>query len=685
MPSHESVERAGAGQAMTEFGLRNPFRWLRIENGFAARMLTAVREAPRGPIALWITTSCLLLALAGGLQFRWMSQSKQSQQLSAQESLDKSVRLAIEDLEFKVWLLLGVFRSDPLSERDAPVDYYRTRLYMWHELSQHGPAVERLLVYDTRAGDSDGLTELELFLGPDRFSPAPWEADLVEARQYIQRHGFPPGRGVKSRWTATWMFHPGAMVLMRPIVADVPSSRRRVDWPAVIGYLMLKLDSDYIRERLVPDTLNDRFGTGPRAYAYRIDVALDGKPLFRWVPLANPGHEALDRPPVSYSHTLLDGDDPSIHPGPPDEDGPLLLSQARIPVDVVPLGVAQRVWVHTITDPWRLDPGTISVPPSIWSNPLGRGINGTHLGHKLRQSSGIPRLFVIGDEKHRLALEARHPGIPLTEAIDREHRFLLAVAGIAFLLLVGVAVIVALTKSSAARTAELRTDAAASLAHQLLTPITAVSSIGDNIARGMLGRGEKAIEYGGLIHRYGQRLQTIVDRAMQMSAMDSFERRYELTMLDVSKVAQDALDDLRFLIEDAGFTAESALATDLPNVRADVEALQQTIADLIGNAVKYGLPGRWLKVETALGFAGPGREVLIRVHDRGPGIPARDASRIFEPYYRIDNRISKSSPGAGLGLKLVVELVKGMGGRVTLDTEEGRGSVFTIHLPAAAP
>ena len=669
---------------MTKFGLRNPFRRLRLDDGFAARMLTTLRKAPRGSIALWITTSCLLLALAGGLQFRWMSHSKHSQQLSAQESLHKSVSQAIEDLEFKVWLLLGVFRSDPLSERDAPVEYYTTRLYMWHELSQHGPAVERLLVYDTRAGDSDRLSELELFAGSNRLNPAPWEADLVQARRYIQRHGFPPGRGVKSRWTATWMFHPGAMVLMRPIVAHVPSSRRRVDWPAVIGYLMLKLDLDYIRERLIPDTLDDRFGTGPRAYAYRIDVALDGKPLFRWVPIEDSGPEALDRPPVSYSHTLLNGDDPSIHPGPPDEDGPLLLSQARIPVDMVPLGVAQRVWVHTITDPWRLDLGTISVPPSIWSHPLGRGIKGTHLAQRLRLSSGLPRLFVIGDEKHRLALEARHPGIPLTEAIDQEHRFLLTVVGIGFLLLVGAAVIVTLTTSSVARTAELRTDAATSLAHQLLTPITAVSSLGDNIARGMLGSGEKAIEYGGLIHRYGQRLQTIVDRAMQMSAMNTFERRYDLTTLDVSKVAEDALDDLCFLIEDAGFTAESELARDLPKVRADVEALRQAIADLIGNAVKYGLPGRWLKVETALGFAGRGREVLVRVHDRGPGIPARDATRIFEPYYRIDNRISKSRPGAGLGLKMVVEMVKGMGGRVTLETEEGRGSVFTIHLPAAA-
>ena len=291
---------------------------------------------------------------------------------------------------------------------------------------------------------------------------------------------------------------------------------------------------------------------------------------------------------------------------------------------------------------------------------------------------------MIGDEQHDLHLEARYLGTSLSEAIDQEHRHLLVMAGIAFALLVGATMMVMLARSIVARTAELRTDAAASLAHQLLTPITAISSMGENIADGILGRSEKALEYGGLIHRNGLRLQTIVDRAMQMSAMKRFERRYDLEMLDVSKVAKDALDDLHVLIEDAGFTVESDFARDLPRVRADSEALQQAITDLIGNAVKYGLPGRWLKVETALGFAGLGREVLIRIHDRGPGIPARDASKIFEPYYRIDNRISKARPGAGLGLKLVVEMMKGMGGTVTLETEEGRGSTFTIHLPVSA-
>ena len=648
-------------------------------------MRTALRIVPRGRIAFWIGASCLLLVLATGMQVRWMSHVNQSRRLAAQESLRKSVRLVVDDLEYKAWLLLGLFRSDAELELATPAKYYRQRLYMWHELSHHGPAVQRILVYDLGEEDSGGLKELTSFLDPGSFTRVPWDEDLVPVRQYIKEHGFRYGRGVKARWAATWMLHSGAMVLSRPIVAHVPSSRRRLEWPAVTGYLILKLDMDYIRGRFIPDTLNNRFVISPLGSTYTLDIAVDGNRLVQYEPVET-GVAATRFSAVSariYSWSRLEGRDASSHTGPPDHAGRMLLSQRDIPDEVLGRGTVQRVGMAWPMLAWSLSLMPIAPGDSIWAaaGPENRGVRGMDLASALRQDAGLPRLFVVGDEKHLMTLEARHVGIPLAEAIGRENLRLGTIAGLALALLLAATVMVTVARSLVARRAELKTDAATSLAHQLLTPITAIVFIGENITRGILGRGEKTLEYGGLIHSYGQRLQKIVDRGMQMSAMDRFERRYDFAMLDVSKVAENAIDDFRFVIEDAGFAAESTLATDLPKVHADAEALQQAISDLIGNAVKYGLPGRWLKVETILAFAGSGQEVQIRVQDRGPGIPARDASRIFEPYYRIDNRISKSRPGAGLGLKLVVEIVKGMGGTVTLMSEEGRGSVFTIHLP----
>lgn len=664
---------------MIEFRVFRAVRQSWKRNGFAVSILTVLRSLPRGSIAFWILTSCLLLVLAVALQLRWMRDSNESQRLWVQHSLAKSMSLAVEDLEYKVWLLLGLFRPDPASELVTPVNHYIQQLYSWHELSQNGPAIQRVLVYDTGAEDSNSLAELELVPGLEGLKSANWDKDLVQARQYIQEHGFPPDRGVSERSTATWMFHPGAMLFMRPIVGHVPSSGRQNQLPRATGYLILKLDPRYICERLIPNSLNRSFGSGPGSHAYTIDFALDGNPLLRFEPVKQGDAD------VRYSRVHLSEPDALAQGRPPDKTHPVLLSQLNEKEDQVPpSGAVQRVLVNKYHGTWWLDRGGITRPGSIWWDLYVRRTPELRLGNVLREWAGIPRLYVIGSEKHLLHLEARHVGIPLVSAINLEHSRLRTVAGISLVLFLGATVMVAVLRSIVARTAELRTDAAASLAHQLFTPITAISSIGENISRGILGQGAKTVEYGALIHRYGQRLQTIVERAMQMFAMNAFERRYDLKMLDVSRVTEEALNDLRFVIEDAGFTTEHALGKDLPEVRADEEALQQAIADLIGNAVKYGHSGRWLKVETMLGFAGPGQEVLIRVHDRGPGIAAREASKIFEPYYRIDNRITKSRPGAGLGLKLVVEMVKGMGGSVKLESEEGKGSVFTIHLPVPA-
>ena len=645
-------------------------------------MVAALRVVPRGRAAFFVGTSCALLILAGAMQLRWMSQVNQSQLLAAQKSLNESLRYVVEDLEFQVSLMLGSFGPDTDSELDARVEHYRQRLFSWHELSQHGPAIRGILVYDLGAADSESLTEFDPFADPSRFRTASWTEDLEQVRRYIRDYGFPAGRGLKARWPATWMFHPGAMVLLRPIVAHVESSRRKAERPAVIGYLILKLDLDYLRDRLMPKTLNKRFGTGARARAYMIDITLDGNPLARYERAAVRSPEAPPPAPseARYVRSGLEGRVASPPSRPPDRSRALLLSQEDVPDVLLERGAAQQAWINRITASWRANVTWRAPASRLWTKKSGRGIRGVDLATAIRRASGLPRLYVIADQKHELALEARHVGVPLAEAIDREHPLAPRMAVIAVLVLLGATLSVAISRVLVARTAELRTDAAASLVHQLLTPIATIVLIGESMSRGILGKGEKALEYGALVHRYGQRLKGIVERSMQMAAMKTFKQRYDLTMLDVSEVAESALAEAHVLIESSGFTVERDLATNLPRVLADAEALQQVVGDLLTNAMKYGLPARWLKVETCEAFGG-GHEVQVQVRDRGPGIPAEEAARIFEPYYRIDNRVTRSQSGAGLGLKMAAELVKGMGGSLTLHSAEGRGSAFTVHLP----
>ena len=214
--------------------------------------------------------------------------------------------------------------------------------------------------------------------------------------------------------------------------------------------------------------------------------------------------------------------------------------------------------------------------------------------------------------------------------------------------------------------------------------VAVILVLAESMVQGTLGRSEKALQYGPLIRDYGRRLSGIVDRATHASTIDSHWNRLSLAMLDVSQIARDALEDVRPLIEGAGFELESSLAEGLPTVRADAKALQQCVGELLSNAVKYGQQGLWVRVATCEAPAARGREVRIQVHDRGSGMAKREASKVFEPYYRVTGDAAALIPGSGLGLTLAREMVERMEGRLTVESQEGRGSVFTIHLPVAA-
>ena len=117
-------------------------------------------------------------------------------------------------------------------------------------------------------------------------------------------------------------------------------------------------------------------------------------------------------------------------------------------------------------------------------------------------------------------------------------------------------------------------------------------------------------------------------------------------------------------------------------VLADADALRHCLSELLGQCSQVR-PARSLDQDRDTCEAGSGsaREVLVRVRDRGRGIPDQDAWKVFEPYYRAASVADSSMPGFGLGLALVRSTVEKMGGKLTLESEEGRGSVFAIHIP----
>jgi signal transduction histidine kinase len=128
-------------------------------------------------------------------------------------------------------------------------------------------------------------------------------------------------------------------------------------------------------------------------------------------------------------------------------------------------------------------------------------------------------------------------------------------------------------------------------------------------------------------------------------------------------------------------TVERDLPPDLPEIRGDAAALRRALDNLVANAVKFAAAGQRLALRAS---ARPVEgTVVLRVEDRGPGIPREEREQVFEPFYRGKAAERKKAPGSGLGLSLVRHVVRAHGGRVHVEGREGGGTTVVLELPAA--
>jgi signal transduction histidine kinase len=224
----------------------------------------------------------------------------------------------------------------------------------------------------------------------------------------------------------------------------------------------------------------------------------------------------------------------------------------------------------------------------------------------------------------------------------------------------------------------------AGVSHELCTPLAVINSAAENLMDGVVEGQPEVKEYGGMIRDQGRRLEHLVDEVLQFAAGRSERAGYELRPVDVGAVATHSLASAEPMLRDAGFTVDQEIAGGLPPIVADPAAFGMCLENLISNAVKYAGAGRWLRVraELATPFRQP-PEIQVSVRDRGMGIPARDLPHIFEPFYRVASVREGEIRGVGLGLYLVKRAMEGMGGRISVTSEVGRGSCFTLHFPLA--
>lgn len=234
---------------------------------------------------------------------------------------------------------------------------------------------------------------------------------------------------------------------------------------------------------------------------------------------------------------------------------------------------------------------------------------------------------------------------------------------------------------SAMELAQLQMDFVASVSHELKTPLTAILTAGENVKDGLADNRAHLFQQGSIITGEAQRLMELVDQVLLFSAATEVKLVPSLRELRVNEVIEDALRSTQSLIDEAGFSVETRIESDLPPVVADFSVLSQCMQNLIVNAVKYSPNKRWIGIS-----AGMDREenaILMSVQDQGIGIDTSELTRIFEPFYRSPQVTSAKIRGTGLGLSIAKRGAEAFGGKLTVSSELGVGSVFTVHLPVS--
>ena len=226
------------------------------------------------------------------------------------------------------------------------------------------------------------------------------------------------------------------------------------------------------------------------------------------------------------------------------------------------------------------------------------------------------------------------------------------------------------------RVEEMRRDFVSNTSHELKTPVGAVTLLAEAI-ESAADDPEQVRHFAGRLAGEAARLGQLTSRIMNLSRLQSADDLTELRDVSVDAVVASAIESQSITAAGAGITIARGGVRGA-YVRGDVQVLTEAIANLVANAVAYSPEGG----QVGVGVSAIDGVVEIAVTDRGIGIPESEQQRVFERFYRADQARSRRTGGTGLGLSIVKYAVQRHGGEVELWSRPGRGSTFTVRLPA---
>ena len=596
-----------------------------------------------------------ILGVLAVLQYRWTMQISDNEHERMRTQLRTAIGQFRQDFYREMVTASAVFQIDAELLREHNWSRFDARYQEWSHNPANGELVTNVYLWDMRA--PEGHQELKLNRESGAFVAG---AFPDEVRKVLKSAPWQAPGGTLRR--IAWTFDATLPGMVRPVYRFRPgwnsgpeergggrawrgrsqererSQSREEGAPGseLVGVTVIELNSGFLVHQLFPALVQRHLNLSGTTYHVAIFSTVD------------PAHPIFESGPTPV-HTPVHADDK------PDAEISLVESPF---VQNRPAGQRPR------------QPSDPSPPDPLRQPPVLR-----------RYAAAYAAALIPGRANWRLA--AQHPAGSLKAAVDTTRRANLMMSFGALVILFGSSSLLFAAIHRTRALAKMQMEFVAGVSHELRTPVSVICSAADNLAEGVVEGKAQVQNYGQMIRGEARRLASMIEQILLFSAGKQNTARYNLQPLDIVSVIDGVLRDNTPGITSTGMTLERAIDPDLPHVIGDGGAVARCLENLVSNAIKYGAAGGWIRV-SASSVSGRNRpEVAITVEDRGMGIASSDLRRIFEPFYRGKGAQDSQIHGTGLGLSLARKLAHAMRGEISVESDPGKGSRFTLTLPAA--